>query len=102
MTRHDLEGVIDKLVAALKTNKEVATPAVLDGLGHVLRLARESGLHRAVAGLFGPEAGTFVDSLDRLLEVERGLVGRQGDKLVEILSRVRERPVILAAIAFLV
>lgn len=88
MTRHELEDLIDDIIVALRKNKELVGP-VID------RIA--PAIDAALADATSP----FAEVVRAAWAVERDLVGRQGDGVVKFLTRLRKRPIILAAIAAL-
>lgn len=102
MNRHQLEDVLGQVVDALRVNRELATPELLDAVGAVLAWVRDPQVLSPLTGRFGPGVERLLAAADKALAVERDLAGDLGQTLVDALGRLRKRPVILAALAALV
>lgn len=104
MTKQQLVETIDDTIALLRLNKDMAGPELLAVLG--VFVANADGLSELLAAIFGDDKQKYINAfkgMGKAIEIEKKMTdGEFTERLIRIMTALKNRPLILKLVASLI
>lgn len=103
MTTQEFTDLIDFVLEAIDTNRQIATPSTLEFIGNAVNKIRDkpsimAGLCEATNTQFS-DALSLMYKIDSFVAIEKRFVDGNDKKIVSLLKQLKKSPNLLAIIA---
>lgn len=106
MNRADLIETMNELVRVLLLNKEAFSHGLLDDLQVLLGRLQDPDVQTLLTTLLGDKVTSLTTAMEKIVEIEKRLLQPQqegvpllSDRLVASLNNLKQRPLVLTAMA---
>lgn len=106
MNRGVLIETMNELSRVLLLNKEAFSHGLLDELQGVLQQLQEPGMQDLLTTILGDKVASLTTAMEKIIEIEKRLLQPQqegtpllSDRLVASLNNLKQRPLVLTAMA---